>query len=85
MIDRAGSGCHSQMIELWRSLLNLIDARRLTEHQVLVARQYLVRHWNAPARHACARTAIQPSSRHFLAGPKAPSSARPSIDTMRLA
>lgn len=52
MIERAGSGCHSQMIELWRSLLALINARRLTDHQVLAARQYLVRHWNAPARHA---------------------------------
>ncbi|HYU31469.1 MAG TPA: helix-turn-helix domain-containing protein [Thermoanaerobaculia bacterium] len=52
MIERAGSGCHSQMAALWRSLLNLIDARRLTERHVLAARLYLVRHWNAPARHA---------------------------------
>jgi tetratricopeptide (TPR) repeat protein len=52
MIEQAGSGCHSQMSELWRDLLALINARRLTERQVLVARQYLVRHWNAPARHA---------------------------------
>jgi tetratricopeptide (TPR) repeat protein len=52
MIERAGSACHTQMIELWRSLLDLINARRLTDYQVLAARQYLVRHWNAPARHA---------------------------------
>jgi tetratricopeptide (TPR) repeat protein len=52
MIERAGSACHGQMIELWRGLLDLINARRLTDYQVLVARQYLVRHWNAPARHA---------------------------------
>jgi tetratricopeptide (TPR) repeat protein len=52
MIERAGSACHTQMIELWRGLLDLINARRLTDYQVLVARQYLVRHWNAPARHA---------------------------------
>lgn len=52
MIERAGSACHMQMIELWRSLLDLINARRLTDYQVLAARQYLVRHWNAPARHA---------------------------------
>jgi tetratricopeptide (TPR) repeat protein len=52
MIERAGSGCHSQMTELWRGLLDLINARRLTDHQVLAARQYLVRYWNAPARHA---------------------------------
>lgn len=52
MIERAGSACHTQMIELWRSLLDLINARRLTDYQVLVARQYLVRHWNAPTRHA---------------------------------
>lgn len=52
MIERAGSACHAQMIELWRSLLDLINARRLTDRQVLAARQYLVRHWNAPARHA---------------------------------
>jgi hypothetical protein len=50
MIERAGSACHTQMIELWRSLLDLINARRLTDYQVLAARQYLVRHWNAPAR-----------------------------------
>lgn len=52
MIERAGSACHTQMIELWRGLLDLINARRLTDYQVLAARQYLVRHWNAPARHA---------------------------------
>lgn len=52
MIERAGSACHMQMIELWRSLLDLINARRLTDYQVLAARQYLVRHWNAPARYA---------------------------------
>jgi tetratricopeptide (TPR) repeat protein len=52
MIERAGSGCHSQMAELWRDLLTLINARRLTERQLLAARHYLVRHWNAPARHA---------------------------------
>lgn len=52
MIEQAGSACHTQMIELWRSLLDLINARRLTDYQVLAARQYLVRHWNAPTRHA---------------------------------
>jgi tetratricopeptide (TPR) repeat protein len=52
MIERAGSACHGQMIELWKGLLDLINARRLTDYQVLVARQYLVRHWNAPAPHA---------------------------------
>jgi len=52
MIERAGSACHTQMIELWRGLLDLINARRLTDYQVLAARQYLVRYWNAPARHA---------------------------------
>lgn len=33
MIERAGSACHTQMIELWRSLLDLINARRLTDYQ----------------------------------------------------
>jgi DNA-binding protein Fis len=51
-IEQAGAGCHAQMTELWRDLLTLVEARRLTEHQVLAARQYLVRHWNAPASHA---------------------------------
>ncbi|HZF10540.1 MAG TPA: helix-turn-helix domain-containing protein [Thermoanaerobaculia bacterium] len=50
-IEQAGTGCHSQMTELWRDLLALVQARRLTEHQLLVARQYLVRHWAVPARH----------------------------------
>jgi tetratricopeptide (TPR) repeat protein len=51
-IEQAGTGCHAQMTELWRDLQVLVEARRLTEHQVLAARQYLVRHWNAPASHA---------------------------------
>jgi DNA-binding protein Fis len=50
-IEQAGSACHAQMIELWKELLTLVTAQLLTDQQVLVARQYLVRHWNAPARH----------------------------------
>jgi tetratricopeptide (TPR) repeat protein len=49
-IQQKGVACHSQMAELWRSLLTLVNARRLTEHHLLAARRYLVRHWNAPAR-----------------------------------
>ncbi|HEX3531163.1 MAG TPA: helix-turn-helix domain-containing protein [Thermoanaerobaculia bacterium] len=52
MIERAGSACHSQITELWRGLLTAINVRRLTEQQVLAARLYLTRHWNAPARPA---------------------------------
>ena len=49
MIEDAGAGCHSQLIELWRDLLTLVNARRLTEQHLLEARLYLARHWNAPA------------------------------------
>ena len=48
-LDQAGPICHSQMPELWRGLLAAIEARRLTEGQLLAARDYLVRHWNSPA------------------------------------
>jgi tetratricopeptide (TPR) repeat protein len=51
MLKQAGAACHSQMEELWRSLRALVVARRLTEHQLLAARLYLVRHWHVPAHH----------------------------------
>jgi tetratricopeptide (TPR) repeat protein len=50
MMQQAGVACHSQMEDLWRNLLTLVNARRLTEHHLLIARRYLLRHWNAPAR-----------------------------------
>lgn len=51
-IEQAGTACHGQIAELWQDLLALVDARRLAEGHLFVARQYLVRHWNVPARHA---------------------------------
>lgn len=51
-IEQAGTGSHSQMTELWRGLLALCSAGRLTDHQFVMARQYLIRHWNVPARRA---------------------------------
>jgi tetratricopeptide (TPR) repeat protein len=52
ILEEAGTDCHSQMKEVWRDLLTLVNARRLTEHQVLAARHYLVRYGNAPAHRA---------------------------------
>jgi DNA-binding NtrC family response regulator len=52
MMKQAGRDCHSQMKEVWRNLLTLVNARRLTEHQLLSARHYLVRYGNAPAHRA---------------------------------
>ncbi len=47
-IQRAGKAGHSQLEAMWRDLLTLVQARRLTEHQVLLARRYLLRHWSVP-------------------------------------
>ena len=52
LMRQPGIACHSQMEKLWRDLLALIQARRLTQHQVLAARHYLGRHWNVPAQRA---------------------------------
>jgi tetratricopeptide (TPR) repeat protein len=52
LMRQPGVACHSQMEGLWRDLLALVQARRLTQHQVLAARHYLVRHWNVPAQRA---------------------------------
>lgn len=76
MIEEAGAGCHSQLIELWRDLLTLVNARRLTEYQLLVARQYVARHWNTPSRHSPLRAGrgagIAAPSRKDLNGNAAP-------------
>jgi tetratricopeptide (TPR) repeat protein len=58
VIERTGAGCHSQMTELWRDLLALLAAGRLTEHHLLIARHYLARHWNVPARQAPLELAV---------------------------
>lgn len=50
LMQRPGVTCHNQMEKLWRDLLALVQARRLTQHQMLAARHYLARHWNIPAR-----------------------------------
>lgn len=52
LMRQPGVACHDQMEVLWRGLLALAQARRLTQHQALAARRYLGRHWNVPARHA---------------------------------
>jgi tetratricopeptide (TPR) repeat protein len=41
--------CQEQMEGLWSGLLDLVKARKLSENQLVTARLYLVRHWNAPA------------------------------------
>jgi DNA-binding protein Fis len=48
MIEEAGEPWHAQTIELWRDLLSLVNARRLTEHRLLEARHCLVLGWAAP-------------------------------------
>lgn len=52
LMRQPGVASHSQMEKLWRDLLALVQARRLTQHQVLTARHYLIRHWNVPAQRA---------------------------------
>ncbi len=49
MIEEKGVAGHSQMIELWRDLLTLVNAQRLTEDQLLRARHYVARYWSASA------------------------------------
>jgi tetratricopeptide (TPR) repeat protein len=51
-IRQAGVACHDQMEEFWRRLLAMVRAQQLTEVHLLAARHYLLRHWNAPSRHA---------------------------------
>jgi tetratricopeptide (TPR) repeat protein len=41
--------CQKQVEGLWRGLLALVEDRSLSEHQILTARRFLVRHWNVPA------------------------------------
>jgi DNA-binding NtrC family response regulator len=50
MIEQAGADRHAQMMELWRNLLTLVNARRLTEQGLLEARHSLVRCWAASAQ-----------------------------------
>ncbi len=50
--ERAEAGCHAQIVELWRDLLALARARRLTDRHLLAARQFLERHWEVPAKSA---------------------------------
>jgi tetratricopeptide (TPR) repeat protein len=49
LTKQAGSGCHGQMIDLWRGLLALLQAGRLVKHHLVEAREYLVRSWHVPA------------------------------------
>jgi DNA-binding protein Fis len=68
-IEQAGVGCHAQVAELWQGLLALVGSQRLTEYEVIAARQYLARHWNAPARHLpleCSRRASEAYQRTAL-------------------
>lgn len=48
-IEEAGTGCHAQAADVWRTLLTLVNTRRLTDHHVRAAQQYLARHWGAPS------------------------------------
>jgi DNA-binding protein Fis len=48
LTKQAGSGCHGQMIDLWRGLLSLLQAGRLVKHHLAEAREYLVRSWHVP-------------------------------------
>jgi len=52
LMQQAGVARHDQMGEVWRGLLGLIQARRLTQNHMLAARHYLIRHWNVPAQRA---------------------------------
>jgi len=42
-------GVHSQMSKVWRDLLEALQAQALTEAHLSRMRDYLVRHWTAPA------------------------------------
>lgn len=50
MCQQADVSLSGQLEELWRSLLTLIQARRLTNHQLNLARRCLGQHWNSPAQ-----------------------------------
>lgn len=50
LLAQAGSGSHEQMRQVWSQLLLPIEAESLKEYQIQDIRQYVVRHWNVPAR-----------------------------------
>lgn len=51
-MKKAGEERHAQTIQLWRDLLALVEARRLTEPHLAEVRQTLVRSWASPAQPA---------------------------------
>jgi DNA-binding protein Fis len=60
-MKEAGEDRHAQTIQLWRDLLALVDARRLTDLHLLEARHALVRCWASPGQQGTAlATAAEP-------------------------
>jgi DNA-binding protein Fis len=87
-LAQPGTGCHAQVAELWRGLLALTAAKRLTDYEILSARRFLARYWNSPAPHSPLRESSGgpeglPSQRgQFLAEtpPSTPITSLPSLD-----
>lgn len=50
MLEQAGTDYHSQMKEVWRNLLTLVHARRLTERELLAARHAIARSGKPPGQ-----------------------------------
>jgi ATP/maltotriose-dependent transcriptional regulator MalT len=49
LLSQAGTGSHEQMRQVWRQLLEKVEAESLKEYQLQEVRQYVCRHWNMPA------------------------------------
>jgi hypothetical protein len=81
-MEDAGEDRHAQTIALFRDLLTLIDARRLTESGLLETRHALMRSWAGPAPAPAPEPAVErpqltnPQGRSFLAPEPPPRPAR---------
>jgi tetratricopeptide (TPR) repeat protein len=49
LLAQAGTGSHEQMRQVWRELLGQIEGKSLKDYQLREVREYVCRHWNAPA------------------------------------
>ncbi|HEX3127203.1 MAG TPA: helix-turn-helix domain-containing protein [Thermoanaerobaculia bacterium] len=65
---QAGSGCHGQLIDLWKDLLALLQTGRLVKHHLVEAREYLVRSWHVPAAQGPLRQTTPTFGLRFPAG-----------------
>jgi tetratricopeptide (TPR) repeat protein len=68
LTKQAGSGCHGQMIDLWRGLLALLQAGHLVKYHLVEAREYLVRSWHVPAAQGPLRQPARTAGLHISAG-----------------